>query len=169
MQDSDVIIIGVVGRAFGIKGWVKINSFSFPLENIFTYSPLLLKTNNLTQTVEIEHYEIHNANLVAKFIGINDRNAAELITNSEIIIKKEQLESISDEDEYYWNNLTGLKIVNTKGIYLGIVVTIFNNKATDILVIKDNEKERMIPFIKQYILNIDLEKKEILVDWEEDF
>ena len=73
-----------------------------------------------------------------------------------------------EKGEYYWNDLMGHKVINQQKEHLGVVQTFLETGANDVLVVK-GDKEYLIPFIPHVILNVDMAKKEIEVDWDKDF
>ncbi|MCW8924108.1 MAG: ribosome maturation factor RimM, partial [Gammaproteobacteria bacterium] len=81
----------------------------------------------------------------------------------------EQLKNLSG-DEYYWRELIGLRVVNQQGVELGVVESLFETGANDVLVVKDGTQERLVPWtLGHAVLEVDMEQGVILVDWDEDF
>jgi 16S rRNA processing protein RimM len=75
-----------------------------------------------------------------------------------------------DEGEYYWRDLIGLKVETEQGIALGVVDYLLETGANDVLVVKDGDKERLIPFLQgQFVKNINLESGMMIVDWDPEF
>lgn len=98
-----------------------------------------------------------------------------MLTNCEIAILPEQMDALP-EDEFYWRDLIGCEVVNTTGYNMGIVDQIVETGSNDVLLVKANAKdsfgkvERMIPFVpEQFIKTVDVQGKQILVDWDPDF
>lgn len=165
---DDKVIIGRLGAAFGVRGWLKVNSFTEPFDNILSYQPWLIRRKGQWQTVGIEDIEIHGKSIVVKLQGCDDREKAKLFTNAEIAIEKTQLPAL-EKDEYYWTDLIGLRVTNKENIDLGIVESLMATGANDVLVVVKNKQQRLIPYIKQVILKINLEQRKLLVDWDKDF
>ncbi|MGP1959664.1 MAG: ribosome maturation factor RimM [Arsenophonus sp. NC-TX2-MAG3] len=169
------IALGKLGSAHGIRGWIKIFSFTEYTEDIFGYQPWFIHYSGQWQQLELECWKHHNQDFIIKIKHIDDRISANLMTNCEIIADSVQL-PILEGNEYYWKDLIGCQVITTKGYNLGYVKNLIETGSNDILVIKINLKdpfsikERLIPFLdEQVIKNVDLLTKTIKVDWDIDF
>lgn len=169
------VTLGKVGAVYGIKGWLKIHSFTDDQEAILDYFPWSLKLGNKIQSVEITDWRKHNNGLVVKVAGIDDRDVAQKLVGSEIFVSEEALSDLPD-GEFYWRDLIGMAVVTDKGYDLGRVSDIMETGANDVLVVKANlkdgfgKKERLIPYLMdQVILSISAEDKQICVDWDPGF
>ncbi|AAZ27865.1 MULTISPECIES: ribosome maturation factor RimM [Colwellia] len=169
------IILGKVGAVYGIKGWLKIHSFTDETEAILDYFPWSLKLGNNTQTVEITDWRKHNKVLIVKVAGIDDRDEAQALVGSEILTNEAALPELS-EDDFYWRDLIGMSVVTNKGYDLGVVTDMMETGANDVLVVKANlkdgfsKKERLIPYLfEQVIESVSIENKQICVDWDPGF
>jgi 16S rRNA processing protein RimM len=169
------IILGKVGAVYGIKGWLKIHSFTDETEAILDYFPWSLKLGNSTQTVEITDWRKHNKVLIVKVAGIDDRDEAQALVGSEILTNEAALPELS-EDDFYWRDLIGMSVVTNKGYDLGVVTDMMETGANDVLVVKANlkdgfsKKERLIPYLfEQVIESVSIENKQICVDWDPGF
>jgi len=170
-QTHQFIVVGKISAAFGIKGWVKINSFTDPIDNILQLKPWYLQARQPHQhwnRVKVIAGRTHGKQIVAQLEGVNDRNQAELMRGLEIAVKRDQLPE-TQEDEYYWVDLEGLKVVTRDGVDLGVVDSLLATGANDVLVVK-GERERLIPYVmKEFVLDVDLDAGKIVVDWDPDF
>jgi 16S rRNA processing protein RimM len=169
------VTLGKVGAVYGIKGWLKIHSFTDDQEAILDYFPWSLKLGNKIQSVDITDWRKHNNGLVVKVAGIDDRDVAQKLVGSEIFVSEEALSDLP-EGEFYWRDLIGMAVVTDKGYDLGRVSDIMETGANDVLVVKANlkdgfgKKERLIPYLMdQVILSISAEDKQICVDWDPGF
>ena len=169
------VTLGKVGAVYGIKGWLKIHSFTDDQEAILDYFPWSLKLGNKIQSVDITDWRKHNNGLVVKVAGIDDRDIAQKLVGSEIFVSEEALSDLPD-GEFYWRDLIGMAVVTDKGYDLGQVSDIMETGANDVLVVKANlkdgfgKKERLIPYlVDQVILSISIEDKQICVDWDPGF
>ncbi|ARD43724.1 ribosome maturation factor RimM [Cognaticolwellia beringensis] len=169
------VTLGKVGAVYGIKGWLKIHSFTDDQEAILDYFPWSLKLGNKIQSVEITDWRKHNNGLVVKVAGIDDRDIAQKLVGSEIFVSEDALSDLP-EGEFYWRDLIGMAVVTDKGYDLGQVSDIMETGANDVLVVKANlkdgfgKKERLIPYLMdQVILSISAEDKQICVDWDPGF
>jgi 16S rRNA processing protein RimM len=112
--------------------------------------------------------KIHSNHLIAQLEGVNDRNAAEALQGHEVAVAREELPA-AEEDEYYWDDLIGLEVVNLAGESLGKVKTLLETGAHDILKIVDAEQERLIPFTDPIVREVDADAGRIVVDWGKDW
>ncbi|MGY6277331.1 ribosome maturation factor RimM [Methylomonas sp. MgM2] len=169
MPGSDYLNAGEISGVFGIKGWVKVYSFTEPRENILRYSPWLLRKNNQTREINVSKGQLHGHAVVAQLEGVAARDEAMALIGAEILIRKEQLPK-PEPGEYYWADLVGLRVETQTGVYLGKVDHILETGANDVLVVRDAGTERLIPFLQQQtVLHIDLQAGVMIVDWEPDF
>ena len=106
--------------------------------------------------------------IAAELEGVSDRNAAEALKGFYVGAPREALPD-PGEDEYYWSDLTGLKVENEQGEPLGVVAGLMSTGAHDVLQVVDGEVERLIPFVKAYALEVDLAGRKIRVDWQKDW
>lgn len=164
---SDKVIIGRFGKVHGVKGDIRVQSFTDPLENIVQYLPWQIRPSNKSawQPVDISHTQWQGDQLVVHVRDVNDRDEARRFTNQEIGIERSQLPELTDEDEYYWADLIGLTVVNTKGVTLGTVDNFFETGANDVMVVK-GEREHLIPYTKYAIVTVELATKTITVEWD---
>lgn len=154
---------------FGVKGWVKVYSFTDPRENILQYSPWILQKNSQIQEVKLLGGRRQGSLVVAELQGISDRDLAAELMGADILIRKQQLPKAGD-GEYYWADLIGLEVRNQEGCKLGKVDYLLETGANDVLVVVDGDVDRLIPFLQQStILKIDLDDGLIIVDWDPDF
>ncbi|MGZ8903712.1 MAG: ribosome maturation factor RimM [Methylobacter sp.] len=168
MSEKKLINIGKISGVFGIKGWVKVFSFTDPRENILDYSPWLLKKSNETRVVEVIDGALQSKAVIAQIKGVSDRDQAASLMGWDIYITPDQLPETA-EGEYYWSELVGLKVETTQGVQLGTVESLMETGANDVLIVQGN-RERVIPFLQgQTITSIDLEAGKMIVDWDPDF
>jgi 16S rRNA processing protein RimM len=174
ISDSDVTIIGKVTTAFGIKGWVKVYSFTDPMKGILNYKNWLLKVKGQWQPYKVKEGKPQGKGIVAKFEGINDRDLALALSQVEIAVRTSDLPQLA-QDEFYWSQLIGLNVVNKNDELLGKIDQLFNSGAPhDVLSVKGcegslDQQERLIPYVDAVVEKVDLDAGEIRVDWEADF
>lgn len=174
-QDNENVVVGTIGAVYGIKGWVRINAYTENQEGIFDYSPWLIGHNGQWREIEVSQWRWHNKDLVARLADIQDRNTAQQFTGLEIAVPVAKLPELA-EDEFYWRDLVGLRVVNTENYDMGTVSHLLSTVANDVLVVTANnndafgKRERLIPFLQsQYIVKVDAEEGRITVDWPADF
>lgn len=162
------VVLGRVSGLYGVRGWVKLYSFTRPVENLLDYQDLTLGPAEGGRPVRIEEGRRHGKTLVARFAGVDDRDAASALVGQDLSVDRDRLPETAD-DEYYWTDLTGLEVVNRDGVVLGRVHSLLSTGANDVLVVR-GDRERLVPFVQgQYVLEVDLEAGRILVDWSPDF
>ncbi|MGP1931688.1 MAG: ribosome maturation factor RimM [Arsenophonus sp. ET-DL9-MAG3] len=169
------VVLGKIGSSYGIRGWLKIFSYTENSKNIFEYQPWFIQRLGQWQLVKLESWKQHNKNSIIKIKYIDDKNAANLITNYKIIIDSSKLPPLKS-NEYYWKDLIDCHVLTTKGYSLGCVKNLIKTGVNDVLVIKANIKdffgikERLIPFIYEKIVkNVNFTIKIIEVDWDPNF
>lgn len=169
MSDTELISVGEIAGVFGVKGWLKIFSLTDPRENILNYSPWTLRKNSEIKVVDVLDGKRQGKSVVAAIEGVSDRDIAAGYSGWEILIKKQQLPE-PEEGEYYWADLVGLEVETDLGISLGKVDHLIETGANDVLIVKKEDQERLIPFIQQQVIKkIDLDGRLMIVDWDPDF
>lgn len=174
-KQDDKIVVGKFGATYGIRGWLKVFSFTDDPESIFSYSPWFINQKGEWVEYKVESWKRHNKGMVVKLEGMDVREDAHLMTNFEISIDPASLPELP-EDEIYWRDLFGMQVVTTKGYNLGEVTDLLETGSNDVLVVKANlkdavgQKERLIPFLEEQVIkNIDREARRIEVDWDPGF
>jgi len=165
---EDIVSVGKVSGIFGVKGWIKVYSYTEIRENILTYSPWILRKGKESKLVEVIDGRRHGKTVVAYLQGLDDRDKAAELNGWEILIHADQLPK-ARVNEYYWADLVGLRVKSIDGTDFGTVEQMLETGANDVVVVA-GERERLIPFLQgQTIVNIDLTAGEMLVDWDADF
>ena len=164
------ILLGRVLSAFGVRGELKLESWTEPRSAIFRYQPWIVRD---PQGRERELSGVRGREsgkyLIASFPDVADRDAVEALRGTEIYVPRSALPPPS-EGEYYWVDLEGLRVVTVDGVALGTVSHLFATGANDVLVARDDERERMIPFvIPQYVVSVDFEAQLVTVAWDPEF
>ena len=163
------ILLGRVVGAFGVRGQVKIESWTEPREAIFRYQPWTLRDpQGGERELQGARGRETGKHLVANFPGIEDRDAVEAMRGTEIFVPRSALPS-PRPGEFYWVDLEGLRVRNVDGADYGTVSHLFSTGANDVLVVR-GERERLIPFVEpDFIKSVDFEAGCITVDWDADF
>lgn len=175
--ESNLVNVGRITAVYGVKGWVKVHSYTEPQENLFEYHPWFLKTKHGIKKIEIDDARPHGDAFVAHIVGVDDRDLAMQYTAADIAIERDLLPEL-DEGEYYWSQLEGLAVYSQfdgKRQRLGVVSKIMETGANDVLVVacdigSIDQRERLIPYVPgQFVLSIDLTAGEMQVDWDPEF
>ncbi len=169
---GEEIAIGRITAPYGLKGWVKVFSYTDPIEQIFSYEPWhVIKDGR--RTLNIEESRVQGKRLVARLEGMQNRDDAEALVGAEIRISTDQLPEL-EEGEYYWHQLEGLTVVNEAGETLGEVSHLTGTGANDVLVVEASresidDRERLIPYVDGVVKEVDLRARRIVVSWDADF
>jgi len=164
-----MILLGRVLGAFGVRGELKIESFTDPKSAIFRYQPWRIRDPQGRERDQPEAKGRETAKgVVATFPDVTDRDAAEALRGTELFAPRSALPP-PKPGEYYWVDLEGLRVVNLEGADFGTVSHLFSTGANDVLVAR-GDRERMIPFLQpDFVTSVDFDTGVITVDWDPDF
>jgi len=164
----DRVTMGRVSGVYGVRGWLRVRSDCEPPEGLLEYSPWQVETATGWRDMALEHGRVHGPGLVVKLAGIEDREQARQLVGRDIAVERSALPVLA-ADEYYWNDLIGLGVVNRDGEQLGRVSGLMQTGTNDVLVVS-GERTRLIPFIlDRVVLAVDAQARRIEVDWDPDF
>lgn len=162
------VVVGKITGVYGVKGWVKIRSFTDPEENILAYVPWRLDSAQPGPEIRVLDGRLHGGGLVAQLEGVADRDQAATLVGRHISVPRARLPELG-EGEYYQTDLLGMNVVNLEGLEFGRVEQIMETGANDVLVVL-GDRERLIPFTPgQAVREVNLAEQRILVDWDADF
>ncbi|MDJ0880401.1 MAG: ribosome maturation factor RimM [Gammaproteobacteria bacterium] len=165
--EDDLIAVGHVIGAHGVKGQIKVFSNTEPRENIVTYSPWVIQQDDKMKIYPVSGKR-QGKNVIASLQGITDRDQANDLTGGSIFIRRSQLPDLAEGD-FYWSQLIGLQVLSQDGFSLGRIDQMMETGANDVMVVQ-GDRERLIPYVMgEVILSIDLEKQRIIVDWDKDY
>ena len=177
-DSSELVVIAKITSVYGVKGWVKVHSFTDPIENLLGYKDLYLERAHEWQPLDFEAAKRHGKGLVALVKGVADRDQAQLYCQCNIAIPVGDMPAVA-EGEYYLHQLEGLQVFSTgdsgEEQLLGKVDQMLETGANDVLMVKAcqgsiDKRERLIPWLtEQVIQEVDLEAGLIRVDWDADF
>ncbi len=161
--------MGRVGAPYGLKGWFHLQSYAEPGSNILSYKTWYLKIKQQWQPVEILNARVHGKSFVAALVGYESIEKIEALKLLEIGVPRSEL-PILDSGEYYWSDLIGLSVVTEKSVILGQVDHLIETGANDVLVVKGETREHLIPYVlHDYVLSVDLKARVIRVLWDPEF
>ena len=165
-KDNTPIIIGRISGVYGVKGWLKIHSYTRPKKNILDYLPWLVKLNDAWQEIGTEKLQWKDQTLLVKISSVDTPETARKFTRCDLAVMRERLPSLGWK-QYYWYDLIGLEVLNQEGVSLGKIKTLIETGANDVLVINDDKDKILIPFIKGvYIKDVDLQAGFVQVEWQ---
>jgi 16S rRNA processing protein RimM len=170
---DDLIVMGKIFSVHGVRGEVKVYSFTDPIDNLLGYSTWTLRREGDVRQVQLVSGRSTQKDLVAKLKGLDDRDEARLLAGYEICISRSLLPDLT-EDEYYWYQLQGLKVIDQLGQLLGTIDHLLETGANDVMVVKPcqgslDDRERLLPYTAQCVLAVDLGVGEMRVEWDADF
>lgn len=176
---SDAVEVGRIAEAWGIQGWFKVIAFNADPQALFSSKRWFLqppekgpKAFEGTGCLRIRQAKHHGATIVAHAADCMDRDCAERLRGARIFISRSSFPTTSD-DEYYWVDLIGMRVLNREGLLLGVVQDLMANGVQTVLVISDQEQgeplERLVPFVSAYVDKVDRTAGQILVDWQPDY
>lgn len=164
--------MGRIIAPYGVYGWLKVLPDTEALDGLFDYDTWWIGKQDNWREVAVEQAKIHNDVLVVKLAGVDDRDQAFACKGLQVAVPRDAL-PVPEENEYYWSDLIGLAVKNQQEVDFGNVTDVFETGANDVLVVKtgkeDGNIERLIPFIDQVVLTVDIAAKTMLVDWDADF
>ena len=168
MKSDKKILVGKISNPHGIKGWVKVISFTDPIENILSYKQWIISDKETEKTYYLEDSRVQGNKIVIKLENVNNRNDAVLLKNLQIEVNRSDLPEL-DQNSYYWEDLADFNVIDIKGNHVGKVDSLFRTGSNDVLVIIDETKARLlVPFImEEGITYVDLAKELISIDWPE--
>lgn len=166
-RDRRVLLGRVIG-VHGVRGGVKIDSFTEPRDRILDYQPWILRQTGVERILRAVPIARHGK-IAARLDGIDDRDAASTLVGAEICVRRAQLPAPT-QGEYYWTDLEGLAVVNLQGVPLGHVDRLFATGANDVLVVRQADRERLIPFAQgTHVRRVEIDNGRIVVDWDAEF
>lgn len=162
------VTVGRISGVFGVKGWLKVRSYTEPPDNIARFATWTLRIDGADHPFHVEDGHSHAGSVVAKLRGIDDRDRARDWLGADVVVAREQLPA-TREGELYWTDLEGLAVRTTAGVVLGHVDHLLATGGNDVLVL-DGSPQRLIPFIAGSVVKeVDLAAGHIIVDWSPDY
>jgi 16S rRNA processing protein RimM len=166
-----MIILGRVTAPYGVRGWVKVHPLGDDPEAWCSMPQWWLGSDadgSSWRTYPLEAFRRHGASWIAKLGGVDDRNGAEAVDGQFVAAPREAL-PLTDRNEYYWTDLVGLAVRNEQGESLGRVDSLIETGAHQVLVVKDGETERLMPFVSHVVKGVDVSGGTICVEWGKDW
>ena len=161
---SDFIVVGRISGLFGTRGWLKVFSYTRPRDNLLQHNPWYVHRDGVWCRYAVREARRHRGGVIAQLDGVFDRDHAGLLLRHDVAIGRTQL-AATVADEYYWSDLIGLRVFNLQHEDLGCIAGLIETGANDVLRVAGSV-ERLIPFVRHvYVLDIDLGRKEMRVDW----
>ncbi len=166
---SSIVVVGRVGAPYGIKGWAHIQSFTRPPNNILSFKTWYLFSAGQWQSVPHVEARVQGKGIVALLAGCQTPEDSAVLVNTEIGVLRIEFPALAN-DEYYWTDLIGLTVVTEQGVTLGKIDSLFETGSNDVLIVKGETKEYLIPYLPgEYVLEIDLVQGVMQVSWDPEF
>jgi 16S rRNA processing protein RimM len=166
-EKNELVVMGRVVAPYGVFGWLKIVPDTEEFDGLLDYKTWWIGKDTDWRELKVESAKIHNDVLVVKLQGIDDRDAAVACKGKQVAVPRASLPKLKGE-EYYWSDLIGLTVKNQQHVDFGKITDVFATGANDVIV-ATGDKERLIPYIAQVIVEVDLDAKTMLVDWDAEF
>ena len=173
--------MGRVTGAYGVRGWVRVKTFTESPETLIEYRQWWLTGRGHESLRRVIEARMHGGSPIARLEGVDTREQAEGLIGNDVAIPRDELPEIAD-DEVYWSDLVGCDVVNRNGVRLGRVAEVQGLAAHPVMRVVDESAagagnegmqrttvEHLIPCVPAYLLGIDLEANRIDVDWESDY
>ena len=162
--------MGRIFGSWGVRGGIRVDPYSEDPETLAGYKTWLVWREGQWKEYTVLEARLHTTQLVAQIEGIDDRDAALALKGSEVAVPRDSLPAPED-GSYYWSDLIGLGVVNTRGEALGEVKEMFSNGAQDVIDVVASDAagkvQRLIPWT--VVKSVDLEARRIEVEWEKDW
>lgn len=175
MSGDEHVVLGKLTSPHGVRGWLKVYSYTSPIEGILGYPEWMLRHGDRLVRQRVLQGHRQGKGLVARLEGIESREAAEALAGTEILLPKAEL-PVLEAGEYYWHQLEGLRVVTPEGVCLGHVAYLFETGANDVMVVKGpadegiEERERLLPYLPgDVVLDVDAAAGVMTVDWDPEF
>jgi 16S rRNA processing protein RimM len=151
-----MILLGEIGRPHGVRGLVRVRSFTAEPEDLTAYGPLSDETGTQRFVLEMLSPDL------ARVEGVNDRDQAARLTGTKLYVPREALPPPEDEEEYYLSDLEGMAAVTAEGLALGRVRAVEDHGAGAFLVL-EGSPERLVPFTRAAVPEVDTKARRITV------
>lgn len=162
------IVVGRIAGTYGVRGWVKVQSFTEPVVQLLAFPTWWLRLESGWREFVPAEGRAHGKGIVAHLAGCDDRDAAGALHGAEIAVLREQFPPLPP-GEYYRVDLEGLAVVGRSGVALGRVERLLDTGANAVMAVR-GDRERLIPFIRgDVVLDVDLTGGVIRVDWDPEF
>ena len=162
------VALGRIAGPFGVKGWVKVKSYTEPEEGILRYRQWHVDVPRAGPRIlrPLEGRR-HGRLVVARLEGVDDRDAAAALCHCEVHVPRGELPP-AGAGQYYWADLVGLEVVTTEGESLGRLDHFVETPGNPVMVVT-GDRERWLPLVPRHLKSVDLDAGQIVVDWDADF
>lgn len=158
-----MVEMGVVGGAYGLRGWIKVVPWSGERDALVRYPTWWVGGTER----DVESARLHGAQVIAKLAGLETPEQARGLKGKRVCVPREKLPE-PETGQYYFADLIGMEVVNEQGALLGVVKEMSSHGAQDVMEVAA-ERTRMLPWVGAVVKRVDLEARRIEVDWGTDW
>jgi 16S rRNA processing protein RimM len=163
-----IVVLGRLVGSFGVAGWVKVSSYTDPVDNVLDYPVWRVGGPGAWQPYRVEEGKVTAKGVLARLDGVDSREQAQEMNGALLGVLRSELPAASP-GEYYWSDLEGLEAVTPAGEVLGRVNHFRTTPAHPLIVITGGERQHLVPFVRERILSVDLAAGRVVLDWGSDW
>lgn len=173
-QSGELVTVGRITAVYGVRGWVKVHSYTQPMDNILQFDRWWLQGQSGWESLKIDRGRRHGKGLIVHIDGVDDRDHAARYCQRDIAVRRDAMPPL-EKGEFYWHQLEGLRVISRfedREHDFGTVVRMMETGANDVLVVRGGEdgRERLVPYLPgEFITDIDLDAGVITVVWDPSF
>lgn len=156
---EELLLAGIIGAARGLRGEVSVLVHTDRPEEVFQPGSVLTTSSDKVPELEVSRARDHNGRLLLEFVGVNSREEAEELRGLELLVEGED-----EDDAWYARDLEGLVVTDVDGNELGVVSGLMPSPAHDLLLVRSEGVEVMVPFVEAIVPQVLLEEGRIIVD-----
>ena len=160
--------MGRLSSPYGIKGWIRVQSYASSPASLCNHAIWWVNVSSHWLSLELKSTRLHQEDLIVKFSGFDDRDRIAKFKGAEFGIERHSLPAL-ERDEYYWHDLIGFSVINTAGESFGVIDHLFDSGAQPVIVTRDAERERLIPWVDHIIKRVNPKSRVLTVDWGLDY
>jgi len=164
MNDSRRIEVGRLGAAHGVRGWLRVQSFTDPPQRLFEWKRWHLQSGAEVKVLEAR---AQGNGWIARLEGVEERNGASRLTGQLLLVDRDELPATTGR-EHYRDDLVGFEVKNVEGALLGVIDHYIDTPGNAVMVIK-GEREHLVPVTREHLRSVDQDARRVIVDWPEDF
>lgn len=165
-RSGDAVVLGRIGAPFGVRGWVKVMSYTDPPEGIVDFSSWELVRAGKSERRAVLDWKRAGRAVAVQLDGVATREQAQALTGTEVQVARDELPP-EKPGEFYWHDLLGLEAGNVAGVPLGRIEQILELPAHPVLVLK-GDRERLVPLVPERLVAVDLAAGRVTLDWHPD-
>jgi 16S rRNA processing protein RimM len=172
MSSARRIEVGRLGAAHGVRGWLRVQSFTDPPQRLFEWRRWLVQpqdgeSRGATREMNVLEARPQGNGWIARLEGVDERDAASRLSGQMILVDREEFPPTGAR-EHYRADLVGFEVKNLEGVLLGVVESFVDTPGNAVMVIR-GAREYLVPVTAQHLQKVQVENRTLIVDWPEDF